>query len=97
MKTGLSLSTLSYLAAFCDQKLLPSKSLYTFWVKVQAHIQYSIPLYSVNGLYPAVSSSSTVRHSSVNMTHAALKAVHPPPGLALCPGLTVNKVLTLPL
>ena len=42
MKMTWSLSTLSCLAASCDQKLLPSMSLYTFWVKVhvQAHFLY---------------------------------------------------------
>ena len=37
-----------------------------------------LPLDNVNGLYPGASSSGTIRHSSVDVAHAALKAVHDP-------------------
>ena len=38
----------------------------------------SLPLDNVNGLYPGASSSGAIRHSSVDVAHAALKAVHDP-------------------
>ena len=53
------------------------------YILVQGSSSLSIPFYSVNGLYPAASFSRTIRHSSVNMTYAALKAVHPRPSLSV--------------